>query len=176
MFPIIKIKYNGKRIRLGGFGPKKYQMLQFGQLGVRLIKERVAANRGNNDQSMTPLVRRYASWKRRKGLNPWRDLTGPGVGGHMLDDMRVTYADPTICKIDITRRLSRIKARANQQHAAWYGWSPKDQRALTAAGGSIFQSAVSEMLAGLRGQGRQIFSSGAIWMDPLGMKRGIKAA
>jgi hypothetical protein len=95
----------------------------------------------------------YAAFKMRVGLQPIRDLRGVGGvvksvdsggskryrrsgtvasraltrgRGHMLDDIRVIYADDTRCQIGISNSASRVKGLANEQRAPWWGCSPSD--------------------------------------------------
>ncbi len=120
----------------------------------------------------------YAERKRRAGLNPIRDLYGLGVGwtgrslkygrvrkaaSHMLDALRVTSASPQQARIDITTRDARIKARANEQRAPWFGFSGRDVRNLHAAAQQIWGHNIAEFRVRMSGGGSPV------WMDPLGI-------
>lgn len=194
--PAIKTTYNGKPIRL--FAPtfRTYQMAELGTVGVESIRARVSKGIGSNDSAMPPLKTRrrrrwskskqawveygnsdfgYAREKRKLGLNPIRDLYGPGVGwtgvgskrrnrkaaSHMLDELRVVSASPTEARIDITKADARMKARANEQRAPWYGFSGKDIRNLTVAARRMWGENIAAINA--RGMGS------SKWMDPLGI-------
>ena len=79
-----KIKFNGTKVRLGpGVGFRKYQMLALGQFAVDTIKARVAKGIGSDDASMPALADRYKKRKTGYGLQPIRDLTGPGQTSYM---------------------------------------------------------------------------------------------
>ena len=99
--PVTTVKYNGRKVRLIGFGVRKYQLFRLGNVGVASIRERLSRGVGSNDQQMPPLaVRRRRRWskkqekwveygdanvgyardKRRAGLSGIRDLYGMGVG------------------------------------------------------------------------------------------------
>jgi hypothetical protein len=108
----------------------------------------------------------YPAFKRRLGLKPIRDLRGPGglvvsydsaankryrksgtrlsrtaaAGhkGHMLDDIRVLSVRDAGFKIGISNSASRVKARANEQRGAWWGWSRRDIAELTRKSAEIF--------------------------------------
>lgn len=112
--------------------------------------------------------RGYPAFKRKLGLKPIRDLTGPGGlvvsidsggnkryrrsarhmqgRGHMLDDIRVNYLDDKRATIAITNSASRVKARANEQRAPWWGWSPASYRKMIDRAASIFQTGAAEAL------------------------------
>ncbi len=116
----------------------------------------------------------YAVEKARLGLVPIRNLTGPGdrfrqltiqgpngketkwqrkakdAGSHMLDALRVTYADETTVKIGITTREGRMKALANEQKAPWFGLSGNDAKAVYTAAEKIFHGGVASIRAKLR--------------------------
>ena len=181
-----RVKFNGKKVRLAGFGPQKYQMFALAQAGLKSIKMRVLSGTGSNDAVMPPLETKgkgtrysirqgkmiefdkgnpYPTQKRRAGLKPIRDLVGFGKDGHMLDDLRVTYADPKLARIDITRGSSRMKARANEQRAPWWGLSPRDVVAVTVACKRIFKGMVEGIRIALKPAGRKA----PIWMDPVGL-------
>jgi hypothetical protein len=194
MGPVIRIKYQGRRVRLIGHGPRKYQLFQLAQVGVRSIKARVAQGIGSSDTAMPALKssRRmrwsksqnryveygaadsssfgYAARKRRAGLKPMRDLVGPGEdGGHMLDALRVTSASETKATIDISTRMGRVKARANEQRAPWFGFSGKDVRTMMEAARKIWGQNISAFQANFRGAGGAANAQVPIWMDPLGI-------
>jgi len=110
----------------------------------------------------------YKARKVLMGLKPIRDLAGPGVGWtgkgqkrrerrgphHMLDDLRVTSASATEARIDITKEDSRMKARANEQRAPWYGFSGKDLRNILELAQKMFDGNVSELEAQFHGPAR----------------------
>jgi hypothetical protein len=194
MGPVVRIKYQGRRVRLIGTGPRKYQLFQLAQVGVRAIKARVAQGVGSDDTAMPPLksARRmrwsksqnryveygaadssrfgYAARKRRAGLKPVRDLVGPGEdGGHMLDALRVTSASETRATIDISTRMGRVKARANEQRAPWFGFSGKDVRTMMEAARKIWGQSVAAFQAQFRGAGAAANAQVPIWLDPLGI-------
>jgi hypothetical protein len=146
---------------------------QLGEYAIWVIRLRLTQGIGSNDQPMPPLKRPrnakyidagYPGLKRRLGLQPIRDLYGPGgvvsytskttgkkrylrsgtagtrthdprlsgKRGHMLDDMRVNAVTESGVSIDIGNRASRTKARANQERAAWCGFSRSDRAKITA--------------------------------------------
>jgi hypothetical protein len=88
----------------------------------------------------------YADYKAAHGLQPIRDLTGPGIGGHMLDDIRVNYLDDKKATIAITTTKSRQKARANEQKAPWWGWSPDSMKKLSQLSAQLFGATVADRL------------------------------
>lgn len=143
----VKVKINGKKVKLVGDGPGKYAWFQAGQAAIRTMRERIAKAVGSDDAPMPPLSGRgsavtldgkfvrqrpgYREQKQRFGGKGVRDLYGRGnQGGHMLDDLRVTEAGPTYVKMGITTRWGRTKARANEKRAPWFGFSTRDGRAV----------------------------------------------
>lgn len=88
----------------------------------------------------------YAQWKSKHGLNPVRDLYGPGKDGHMLEDIRINYLDDKRAQISITRLPSRQKALANEKRAPWWGWSPDSMGKLAQRAGELFPQSVADVL------------------------------
>lgn len=83
--------------------------------------------------------------------------------GHMLDDVRVNYVDDTRATIDISTRASRIKARANEDKARWWGWSPSDMRKLMARAAQMFPMGVAEKLFSMGLIGANAMSGSVGW-------------
>ena len=151
-----------RRVTLGGLDPKRYQMLVLGNYAAELMKDRVYRGKGSDDTRMPALKKSYLGRKRRGGGNPWRDLWGPGIGGHMLDALRCTYADDRIARVDISTRLGRVKGRANEQRAPWFGLSPDDQLKLAEQFKKIFGSTQKRSAGVITGTA----AAPPIWMDP----------
>lgn len=168
----VKVKYNGGKVKLTGEGPKKYQWFALGQFAIRTMRDRVARGIGSDDWPMPALSGRgsvisrdgkfvrqrpgYREQKQRRGGRPIRDLYGDGQqGGHMLDDLRVREATPNSVRMDITSRWGRIKARANEKRAPWYGFSANDRRLIFARMSEVFRERfrVSNVAARVRGGG-----------------------
>lgn len=142
------------------------QIKQLADYGIALQVAQARAGLGSDGQQMAPLKtgsgravfvasvngkrqfarKTYADWKSAHGLQPVRDLYGPGKGGHMLDDIRVNYLDDQQATVAITTRTSRDKARGNERRSPWWGWSPDSVRKITAAAAEIFQTGVAEHL------------------------------
>jgi hypothetical protein len=222
-----KIEFNGTMVRVGnttGFGFRQIQMLQLGQLAVDTIKARVARAVGSDDAAMKPLGERYKKWKTRIGLQPIRDLHGPGAtsymartynlshptasspatrgarvgnggrawsnllpmraggrpyltyranirfrspdgGAHMLDNFTVRYADELTVRMDITAQWARDRARANEQRAPWFGFSPNDIRVIAGLAQQMFHANVTDLAVQLLGQ-----KASAVWLDPYGLQ------
>lgn len=114
---------------------KAAHMRELGEYAMQLQLEQAAAGLGSDGQPMPPLhsygptrgrfVRRgYPQQKLNFGGRPIRDLRGPGIGGHMLDQIRINFLDDHKVSYSITTVQGRIKAKANQQRAPWWGLSP----------------------------------------------------
>lgn len=142
---VTRVKIDGGKVKLVGDGPGKYAWFRLGQFAIATMRNRVSGGIGSGDAPMPPLsgrtaavtrdgkfVRRQAGYreqKQRAGLRPIRDLYGRGSqGGHLLDNFRVREAGPTYVRMDITSRWGRIKARANEKRAPWFGVSDGDAR------------------------------------------------
>jgi hypothetical protein len=147
---------------------------RLGDFAIKTIRERVARGLGSSDQPMPPLTKRYAIQKSKLRLGNKRNLMGTGEqGGHMLDALRVTYVDQRSCKIDITTRDARMKARANEQRSPWIGFSPSDRAKILSEFKRLFGTVAidaGKFLASFRGLG------GAKWMDPLGLRNSGRRA
>jgi hypothetical protein len=154
------IKFTARPIKLKSAAFSAQQMALLGTEGLNSVRERVMAGKGADDAPMPKLsgkaypvrnkngtyVRKgppYADWKSKHGLNPIRDLVGPGIGGHMLDNLSVRYADASSAKIALTSRSARIKALANEKRAAWLWWSQNDQKRILGRAQQVFGEAVS---------------------------------
>jgi hypothetical protein len=88
-----------------------------------------------------------------------------GGGAHMLDNFTVRSATETSVRLDISAQWARDRARANEQRAPWFGFSPKDIRSVMLAAQQIFHANVTSLAAQLRGE------KAGFWMDPLGMQQ-----
>ena len=215
---------NGKlrKVTLADFSLGTQQMLHLGLVGLQSIKDRTAKGVGSDDGKMPALgtikgavvetkfgkrvvnkgkfssLSGYAAQKQRLGLQPIRDLRGPGDkyksvasngkrtmqrvayqgGTHMMDDLRVTFAGPTVAKIDITTAMGRVKARANEDTirrkggAGWWGFSPRDRQAIMTAARQV----LGDVALKIGGFFNPRASRKPIWMDPLGKQSQTKAA
>lgn len=149
---------------------KADQLRELMEYGIALQKAQCASGLGSDGTPMPPLKNQsgkviflqrnnghaqfgltpgYASQKARLGLVPMRDLYGPGKDGHMLDGIRVTYIDDKQCIISISTTSARTKARANEQRAPWWGWSPASVELLTAKAAEIFGTGTAEYLVSM---------------------------
>jgi hypothetical protein len=161
------IKFTARPIQIKSPSFTAQQMALLGTEGLNSVRERVMAGVGADDAKMPPLsskaypirnergkfVRKgppYQEWKEKHGLNPFRDLVGPGVGGHMLDNLSVRYADANKTKIALTSRAARVKALANERRAAWLWWSIKDQERIVARAVQVFDTNVENVTKAIK--------------------------
>jgi hypothetical protein len=143
---------SGAKLRIFGeisFDVK--QMHALAQLGVDLIKERVSRGVGSSDTAMPGLKRHYAIRKTRAGAGNRRNLR---LTGAMLDNLTVRSVSASQARMDITSARERIKARANEKRAPWFGWSARDLAALAKAGEQLFRLNVADMGLGKVTRGR----------------------
>jgi hypothetical protein len=117
------------------------------KLGLKPVRDL----RGPGGQVATRSDTTGRKWYLRSGsLGARTRVTGlSGERGHMLDDIRVNYVDDKRVTIDISTRASRIKARANEERAPWWGWSPSDMRKLMSRAAEIFPMGIAERLYSL---------------------------
>jgi hypothetical protein len=86
-----------------------------------------------------------------------------GGGAHMLDNLTVRSASESSVRMDITAQWARDRARANEQRAPWFGFSPNDVRTIALAAQQMFKAQVTDLAVRLKG------GTGApIWMNPFG--------
>lgn len=150
-----------------------------GEYGLQLQWEQALAGLGSDGTRMPPLkesgrsvfagrsngrvtfVRRgYAQQKLKLGLQPVRDLYGPGIGGHMLDQIRVTYVDDKEFRFGITTKLPRQKALANENRAPWWGWSPQSVLKMAKKSADVFPQGFAQNLVALGLMGTSAVMSG----------------
>ena len=179
-----RIKFgSGRKITVfGQLGFDVRQMLQLGNYGVSLIRDRVSRGIGSNDQTMPPLKQskarrysisqkklveygdllpRYAKYKQRVGAKPIRDLK---LTGEMLGNIAVRSVSANQARIDISSNIQRIKARRNERRSPWWGWSPKDLAKLAFAARETFRTNLSFSVGS--GRSNAAFGSSSIWMRP----------
>jgi hypothetical protein len=144
---------------------KASQIRQVAEYGIALQVAQARSGVGSSGQQMPPLKggdhsvfvarvsgkatftrKSYSDWKAAHGLQPVRDLYGPGKGGHMLDDIRINYLDDRRAEISITNKSSRDKARANERRAPWWGWTRESAAKMAQLAGQVFQASTAEML------------------------------
>jgi hypothetical protein len=130
MIQDVRIKYNGVKVRLVGFGFGKYQNLRILEAGLASVKARLERGIGENDAPTKPLSKRYARYKafvrRRK---PVRDSIKP------------RYSDDRQAIADAGTRIGRLKARV---HRDLLLFSERDQAAMLDTAGKLFQEGVSQ--------------------------------
>lgn len=154
------------RTRLDSNWTRADQVKRVADYGIVLQVDQARAGVGSDGARMPPLKgghhavfvaraggravfqrKTYADRKRAMGLQPIRDLWGPGKDGHhMLEDIRINYLDDRRATIAITSKMGRIKARANEQRAAWWGWTAASVRKLNSFAAEVFQTGTAEAL------------------------------
>lgn len=134
------------------------QMEKLGNFAIATIKARLKMSIGADGQKMKPLKKAgaqrgsdgkvirfygyYANQKQKRGLQPFRDLTGFGKDGHMLDNLTVRQVSKNSVKMALTSRKARIKGLANERINPWLGFAPQDQALIAAYAGKLFKSEV----------------------------------
>ncbi len=138
---------SGGKLRI--FGDLSMPMLILGEHGVNVVKQRVEKGIGSDDRPMSALKPSYQRFKqRRSGREPIRNLT---LSGRMLDNFTVRSVSDREVRMDITGSKERIKARANERRAAWFGWSPRDLASIITVARRAFHESVESARLVFRG-------------------------
>jgi hypothetical protein len=160
---------SGQKLTFFGnpIGFDEQTMLRYAQYAIALIRTRVSRGIGSDDAPMPGLKKGYAIRKTKAGKGNRRNLE---FTGDMLNNISVRSVSATQARIDITSPKQRIKARANERRAPWWGLSPRDAAQLTTAARGFFGAQVANLGVG-SGRGRA-FGSSAIWMNPNAYQKG----
>jgi hypothetical protein len=127
------------------------RMQEIGEFALQTVKARVRRGIGSDDTAMPALHSPgYLRWKSRHGLQPIRDLTGAGKGGHMLDNLTVRSVSGSKVTMALTVRLARDKALANEKRTPWLSFSDQDQKQIIAFAAKAFGSSVGVVAQKLR--------------------------
>lgn len=145
----LRIKFQGRKVRIKGFGIRPLKMLQLGAAALAIVKARVARGQDINDTPMPGLSESYGKRKRRRFSRDLRDLR---LTGAMLDNLTVRSATENQVRIAFTKALERQKALSNQQRTPWLGWSPNDTREIEDAAQRIFKTEVEAYFRELKRQ------------------------
>lgn len=144
MIQDVRIKYNGVKVRLVGWGFAKYHHLRILEAGISSIKARLARGIGSDDAPTKPLSKKYARFKaysRRKRAIRDMELTG-----QLLDSIKPRYADDRQAIADAGTRIGRLKARV---HRDLLIFSERDQAAMSDVAAGLFRSGVTEQFANI---------------------------
>lgn len=156
----IRIRFNGARVRLRGFGMRKLHNLKVLLEGIKSIRERLARGIGENDAPTKPLNKGYARRKVRKGKRAIRDLN---FTGDLLPGIKPRYADDNQAIADATGRKGRMKAR---MYRRLLQFSPADQAKMSRLAEQLHRENVTQTFQqltprGFRGPSRQPVGFGA---------------
>jgi hypothetical protein len=156
MIPDIRIKYNGAKLRLVGFGFKKFHNLRLLEIGIKSIKERLSKAISEDDGPTKPLKKRYARYKsKRTKRRAVRDLN---LTGEMLAEIIPRYADDRQAIGDTSTRKGRLKARV---HSDLLRFSNADQATMLKTAETFFNEGVEQTVFSGRGPARAAASSRA---------------
>jgi hypothetical protein len=138
--PDIRIKYDGARLRLRGFGMKKFHNLKILEAGLRSIRARLARGIGEDDQRTAALKKRYAAYKSRvTGRRAIRDMQ---LTGATLAGIKPRYADDHQATADASGRRGRVVARVNKRLLLF---SPADQQVMSEIAHDLFREQASQL-------------------------------
>jgi hypothetical protein len=159
--PDVRIKYNGVRVRLRGFGMRKLHHLRILMVGLDSIRSRLARGIGETDGPTKPLTKRYAIYKSR--VTRSRSIRDLRLTGELLDGLKPRYADDTKAVADASGRKGRMKARIYRDLLRF---SPQDQEAMREMAADVFAEQVEQVTQQLSsgrgaGPGRQPVGFGA---------------
>ena len=136
----VRIRYNGVRVRLRGFGFRKFHNLRLLEAGLASVRTRLARGLGSDDAPTKPLSKRYAPYKskvtRRKAV---RDLR---LTGDFLENFLPRYADDQMAVAYSRGRLGRMKAILYRD---LINFSDNDQKVMRELTGEFFKEQVTEV-------------------------------
>jgi hypothetical protein len=148
----VRIKYNGVRVRLRGFGLKKIHNLKILEAGLKSVKERLARGMASDDAPTKPLTKGYAIRKsrltRRKAIRDMR------LTGKFLDNLLPRYADDHQAVAYSKGRDGRLKGQIYKDHISF---SDSDQKKMAAVAEQQFRAEVNAITGQLRGEFRSNF-------------------
>lgn len=145
----LRIKYNGVRVRLRGFGQRKLINLRLLETGLKSVRGRLARGLGSDDEKTQPLTKYYARYKsKRTGRAAIRDLR---LTGEFLDNFLPRYADDSRAAAYSRGRLGRMKAI---KYRDLINFSATDQRAMSAEAKKYFRETTTQIFEPLTGDGR----------------------
>jgi hypothetical protein len=139
--PSVRI-WQKKQIRLDRLNFPQHQMFRIANVGVAVVKNRLAAAQGPTDSAAKPLTKRYAIWKSKRGRGNRRTLT---FTGDMLRNFQVRTVSENKARSGLSTRKDRIKAWANQKIEAWIVFSARNKAAVTEAVRRVFQESVKRL-------------------------------
>lgn len=150
MVPDIRIKYQGARVRLRGFGFKKIHHLRLLIEGIRSIRVRLGKAVDENDTRTKPLSKGYAIFKTRSGKGNLRNLRFTGA---LLEGIKPRYADDQQAIADATGSLGRIKARLYRDLLRF---SPSDQAGMRKLAEDLFHDEAEQVFQALSPKARPV--------------------
>jgi hypothetical protein len=123
----LKLKRDGVKLRLVGFGPRKRFNLRVLEVGLASMKQRLARGVGSDDGPTRPLTKRYAIRKTRQLRQAAkRDMR---LTGAFLDSFLPRYADEQRAAAYAGGRLGRAKAILYKEELL--NFSAADMRAMS---------------------------------------------
>ena len=139
--PSVRI-WEKKHIRLDRLNFAQHQMCKIANVGVAVVKNRLAAAQGPTDSAAKLLTKRYAIWKTKRGRGNRRNLT---LTGDMLRNFQVRTVSENKARSGLSTRKDRIKAWANQKIESWVVFSARNKAALTEAARRVFRESVKRL-------------------------------
>ena len=133
--PSVRI-WQKKQIRLDRLNFPQHQMFKIANVGVAVVKNRLAAAQGPTDSAAKPLTKRYAIWKTKVGKGNRRNLM---LSGDMLRNFLVRTVSENKAKASNSTRKDRLKAWLNQKIEPWVVFSPRNQAAVAESARRVLQ-------------------------------------
>jgi len=144
-----KVKYQGRKVALRGFGFGKYALMKLGNVGVSEILKRVARGLGSDDSRMPELQGAYRARKAREGARGFRDLR---LTGEMMSNLSVRWASENQAMTAFSTKHARDAMMGNQKILARKGYpsgflaySPNDQKTIIKEAETLFKQEVSQV-------------------------------
>lgn len=153
----LRIKQNGVKVRLVGFGPRKLINLRLLHTGLASMKARLAAGLDADDQKTKPLSKRYAIRKSkltRKAARRDMRLTGA-----FLDTFQPRFADEQRSVAYAGGRLGRLKAILYRDLV---NFSPTDIKAMQTLAAKLIKEEFKQVFEPLTGGGKSRGGAGRL--------------
>jgi transcriptional regulator of nitric oxide reductase len=150
--PSVRV-YQKKQIRLDRLSFRQTQMFKVGNVGVAVVKNRLAAAQGPTDSAAKSLTKRYAIWKTKIGKGNRRNLM---LTGDMLRNFQVRTVSENKAKASTSTRKDRIKAWITNKIEPWITFSPRNRNAVLDAMNRILQESKARLLVEKSLGGKQL--------------------
>jgi hypothetical protein len=134
----VRIRYNGVRVRLRGFGFRKFHNLRLLEAGLASVRTRLLRGLGSDEAPTKPLTKRYARYKSK--VTKRRAVRDLRLTGDFLDNLLPRYADDHMTVAYSRGRLGRMKAILYRD---LINFSDNDQKVMRGLADQFFKTQVT---------------------------------